>query len=450
MRYWIHTHERLVIVLLVSFSASMLAGAALVLASWYQGIDPTTLTGDAKGYLLLAQNIFTNHVFSFSTQVPFAPESFRTPGYPFFLALLHAFFGNWMNVLFVQAAIVSVAPALLYLLFKPYHERAAFWGSLVFAIEPTRLFLSSSFLSDAVYGCLFLLSLVLLEKGIRESRVFFIALSGLTLGASILVRPIGIFLPLIYIGYLLLCGRFSKQSIVGAIALGATCIAIIFPWMVRNHADFNSWNISSVGNANLMIYNAPTFLLYHPDVRGQAILNTFQQEQSALPRNDALSLSRSNVFTNTFLDIIHGHEASYGVFHLVKTIPFFVTDGLRDIVRLFNVDVGTMPNISTALLRGNIDLVFQYLRSGGLAVALLVLGSGFWIVTTLLYIYAVGDVLWKRLYTFAFILAIFVLYFALLTGPVSNARYRLPVEGMLLVAAAYACVKLKERYTFSI
>ena len=175
-------------------------------------------------------------------------------------------------------------------------------------------------------------------------------------------------------------------------------------------------------------------------------MERFQQEQNALPRNEALSLTRSNVFINTFADVIRGHEISYGIFHIAKTFPFFVTDGLRDTVRLFNVDIGTMPNISTALLRGDIGLVVQYLRTGGLAVALLVFGSGFWIAVTFLYCYAVGIIFWKRQYAFAVLFVAPVLYFSLLTGPVSNARYRLPVEGILLVAAVFACSNLAERY----
>lgn len=446
MNSWSLAQRRLLTVALVSFVASMSAGVVLVLTAWYQGLDPISLTGDAKGYLLLAQNLLTTHNFSFSTQAPFALESFRSPGYPFFLALLYAFFGNWFSILFVQAAVVSVAPVLLYVLFRSYHERAAFWGSIVFAIEPIHLFLSVSFLSDALYVCLFLLSLVLLEQGVRhESRQYFV-LSGLVLGASILVRPIAIFLPILYMGYMFLGNRFSRQNIASVIVFGISCLIIVFPWMLRNHANFGSWNISSVGSANLMMYNAPAFLQYRPDVHGQEVMERFQQEQNALPRNDALSLSRSGVFISTFLDIIHGHEISYGVFHVVKTLPFFVTDGLRDTVRLFNVDIGNMPNISTALLRGDIGLVVQYLRAGGLAVILLVLGSGFWTIITLLYGYAIVITLWKRLYALTFLFVAPVVYFALLTGPVSNARYRLPIEGILLVAAVFVCITLAERY----
>ncbi len=446
MSDWLLAQRRLLTVALVSSVASILAYVIVVFAAWHQGLDPVTLTGDAKGYLQLAQNLLTTHTFSFSTQAPFALESFRAPGYPFFLALLYAVFGSWLSVLFVQAAIVSAAPVLLYILFRPYHERVAFWGSMLFAIEPIRLFLSVSLLSDALYVCLFLLSLVLLEQGIQQERRNYFVLSGLALGVSILVRPIAIFLPILYAGYLLFLGRFSRQSMISSMALCTACFIVIFPWMLRNHANFGSWNISSVGSANLMIYNAPAFLQYRPDVRGQEVMERFQQEQSALPRSDALSLVRSSVFTNTFFDVIRGHEITYGIFHVAKTLPFFVTDGLRDTVRLFNVDVGTMPNISTALLHGDIGLVVQYLRTGGLATTLLIFGSGFWIVVTFLYGYTVVIVLRKRLYKLALLLVAPMLYFALLTGPVSNARYRLPVEGILLVAAVFACLKLAERY----
>lgn len=441
MKYWIEANRRSIIIFLVSLVSGLLAFTVLVLATWHQGLNPISLTGDARGYIALAQNLIDHQVFSFSTHPPYAPESFRAPGYSFFLAILYGLTGNWLTVLFLQVMIVSIAPVLLYLLFKPYHERAAFWGSLIFAVEPVHLFLSASLLSDALYVCLFLLSLVLLEQGARLKRRNYFIFSGLVLGTSILVRPIAIFLPALYAGYLLLSGRFSKQSIVGAMMLSVACFIVIFPWMLRNHANFGSWNISSVGSANLMIYNAPAFLQYSPNARGQEVLRQFQLEQDALPRSDALSLARGGVFTSTFFDVIREHEISYGFFHVIKTIPFFVTDGLRDTVRLFNVDIGVMPNISTALLHGDIETIFRYLRTGDLAITLLILGSSFWIIVTLLFGYTVVDALRSRSYKLAFLLVVPVFYFAILTGPVSNARYRLPVEGLLIVAAISAVLR---------
>ena len=221
-------------------------------------------------------------------------------------------------------------------------------------------------------------------------------------------------------------------------------LVVIGPWMLRNHAYFNSYGLSSVGSANLMLYNAPEFLKYRPSEEKQAILDMFRAEQDALPREDALSLGRASVFTSTFREIIRGEELSYVVFHIVKTVPFFLTDGLRDTIRLVGIEVGTVPNISTALLKGDIGTVFGYMKSGGLSVGLLLIGTGFWIVMCILAGLTIVKLLFARSYALALTISGLILYFAILTGPVSNARYRLPVEGFLIVMAMASIVPNKE------
>lgn len=436
MTSFLHTYRTPVLIFLLSLGAGLLACIALLAITSLRGLELVTLTGDAKGYMVLAENLVEHRVFSLSESEPYAPESFRAPGYPFFLAMVYAVFHNWVVVLLLQVAIVSVAPVLLYLLFAPYFERAAFWGAVVFALEPTRLFLSSMLLSDALFTSLFLGSLVVLEWGRRRSSLSYIALAGAILGLCILVRPIALFLPVLYAAYLIFFIPQRKRSIIAAVVGCLAALVIISPWMVRNHLLFGSWNISSVGAANLVLYNAPEFLTYAPDDGAEMVLTAFNEEQNSLPRHEALSLAQSSVFTSTFREVIAGRELSYIFFHMVKTIPFFVTDGLREIARLLRFEIGTLPNISGALLAGDSRLVAAYLAQGNLAVVLLLVGSGFWSVVSILCGWKLLQALYRRGPAFIFFCATLVLYFALLTGPVSNARYRLPVEGILLAVAA--------------
>jgi hypothetical protein len=422
-------------ILILSLVVTLLATWGMVVAAERNNTDMTTLTGDARGYMLLAENITSYHMFSMAKEEPFYPESFRAPGYPGFLAMLFAIFGNWTLILFAQAALVSVAPLLLYKLFSPYYERPAYWGSIIFIFEPIRLFLSASLLSDPFFVCVFLGSLVLLDTARRKGESDFIVLSGVALGLAILVRPIAMFLPLLYAVYLQYMIRPWKHGLRASVTLLCVVAVCVGPWMYRNYTYFGSWGISSVGSANLMLYNAPEFLKYHPDERGERFLRAFRTQQDSLPREDALSLARTPVFNWAFREVIRGHEVSYAVFHVVKTIPFFLTDGLRDTVRLFGVEVGNIPNISTTLMKGDVKQIVGYLTRGGLPITLLLLGSGFWALVCGLYAYASVRLLLVRKWGLVISMTCLVCYFALLTGPVSNARYRVPVEGFLLVIA---------------
>lgn len=423
----------------ISLLAGLGATALIFWAASSQSFNATALTGDAKGYILLADNIRTQHIFSVATTSPFYPESFRAPGYPFFLAILYGVTGSWVGTLLLQVLLLSIAPLLLYVLLRSYHERAAFWGSIIFAVEPLRLFYSASLLSDALFTVLLLITLLFLERG--RNSLSHVALAGILLGASILVRPIAMFLPILFIGYLLWFAPSFKRGAVLACVLCVTILLVVLPWSLRNHKLFDSYNISSVGAVNLMLYNAPEFLKFNPTTEGKATYDRFMAEQETLSREQGLSLERAPMFTTGFREVIKGEEFSYAFFHLFKTVPFFLSDGLRDMVRLFGIDVGAMPNITTDFLEGRVGTVFFYVLGGGIAVWLFLLGVIFWGVVTLLSCWLVIQSLRGRADGVWMFFAIIVLYFALLTGPVSNARYRLPVEGFLIVSAAAVLLK---------
>lgn len=442
MSWVFNTNRRVLLLMTISLFAGLGATALMFWAASSQGLNPTALTGDAKGYMLLADNIRTQHMFSAATSSPFYPESFRTPVYPFFLALLFSLTGGWTTVLILQVLLMSIAPVLLYLLVRPYHERAAFWGSVIFALEPLRLFYSASLLSDALFMVMFLCTLLLLERS--RNSLGYSALTGIFLGTSILMRPIAMFLPFLFVGYLLWFASSLRKGLVLLIVLCVAVLVTVAPWSLRNHALFGSYNISSVGAVNLMLYNAPEFLKFNSSPHGVAVYQDFMAKQETLSREDGLSLARSSEFTRAFREVIRSQEFSYAIFHVFKTAPFFLTDGLRDTVRLFNVDIGTMPNITTDLLNGRVGNVLSYFFGGGIAIWLLLTGAVFWGVATLLWLWLTLGALRRKENTIWVFFAAIVLYFAFLTGPVSNARYRLPVEGFLIVSAAAILLKKHE------
>ncbi|MEK7068310.1 MAG: glycosyltransferase family 39 protein, partial [Patescibacteria group bacterium] len=295
---------------IISLLASVLACATIAAVATSQGKDSAVLTGDAKGYVLLARNLIEQGVLSFSLSEPYVPDSFRAPGYPLFLAGLFVVLQDWLLVALVQAALASVAAVLLYLLLRPYHERAAWWGSLVFALEPVRLVTASTLLSDSLFVVLFLSSLLLLSRCITEQSWRAAALAGAVLGLAILVRPIAQFLPLFFAGYLFWKLGTRRAAKLSAILVFA-CAVVLGPWAVRNHALFDSWNISSVGPYNLAAYNAPECVKYRPSPEGEATLRAFKERQESLPPAERLSLARAGEFSGVFFAVIRGRELDY-------------------------------------------------------------------------------------------------------------------------------------------
>ena len=59
------------------------------------GMDAYTFRSpDAREYYALARNVAESGVFSQQPSAPFRADTWRTPGYPIFLALLITFFGD--------------------------------------------------------------------------------------------------------------------------------------------------------------------------------------------------------------------------------------------------------------------------------------------------------------------------------------------------------------------
>ena len=75
-----------------------------------EGIYNPVQQEDSTEYALLSQSLIDQHSFSLGNGVP---ETFRTPGYPFFTAIFSSVFGGSLQgVIFVQILLV-LATALL-------------------------------------------------------------------------------------------------------------------------------------------------------------------------------------------------------------------------------------------------------------------------------------------------------------------------------------------------
>ncbi len=406
------------------------------------------MTGDASAYRTATLNIIEHGVFSLSPVEPFVPDSFRSPGYSFFLLPLIHLTGDWQIVLLIQLILYSFIPLLLYLLTKNINEKVAYISSIIFVFEPTRLFLSSSLLTDSLFTLLFFLFLLFLLKIPENTGKKMAVLSGFFLGLATLVRPIAMFLPLFATIFLLVVLGFKeyKRVIISSLIIILTFLAVISPWLIRNKRLFDSATLSSVGSYNLIYYNIPEFLRYRDgEIKDQRLLG-LHEDNKDLEFLEVLSLSRSDVHATLAKTILLEDFWGYAKFHLIKTVPFFVTDGLREITRTLGVEDTKPINFSTLITKGNFSEIKNYLTSGSAGPLLFLVGFAFWSIVTLLglvVILLLGK--FKGVYRYQIILlGATIFYFAFLTGPVSNARYRLPVSGLMIFMAVLAIHSFKK------
>lgn len=440
-------------ILLLSLAVQTVVFFILFSLAASRGLEFTEFRGDARAYQVLAENIVGYRVFSLSPSAPFSPESFRSPGYPLFLAALLLTTRSWFITLFIQGLLVSFAPLLLYCIGKRLHERAAFAASIFFIFEPARLFLSNSLLTDAFFTLILFVSLFILFN--LQSSYGHSILSGVLLGTSALIRPIALYLPLVFVPFLWFIQSrpkevefvLARKRKIGLVVLFLVGFFVsIFPWSLRNKILFDSWQLSSVASSNLATYNVPEFVRYKTGVSTELSAELRKLDEGVGPL-EARSLSRIGVLNRFSKKYIYEDPFGYLRFHLVKTIPFFVTDGLRDIARSLNLLADAPINFSTLIVRGDFAKIAGFFREGGAAIVLFLLGFVFWILVSFLAFLGVlkGVFRMENARSTILFFAGLILYFALLTGPVSNARYRLPVEGLMLFLASIALAKSSEK-----
>lgn len=441
-RACLKAHRRPAMLVLVSVIFQMLVFMGVYLTTVSRGTNMFALSGDEISYKRVAENMFCCSVYSYSTQPPYIPDSVRTPGYSLFLAATYGVLRNWLLVLVFQILLLSTAPLLLYLIARRMDERIAFIASMIFAVEPTRLFWSSLLMSDALFTSVVFVAILFFFRWLSRRRLRDVFFSGAIVGVSMLVRPIALYLciPFLLIGIFAIGKRYPKTilSFVAVFMLGVGLLS--GPWFLRNKIIFNSWQLSAVGSYSKAFANSTQFLHYRTGRPVPEILDEFTATLRDAPDKYNVSLFNLAWYDAYSNKVIGSDPFGYLVFHAVKTIPFFVTDGLREPAEMIGLLPNGLnqPNLSGSFLQGNFfRVIVGYVREQPLAAALMFFGSMFWLLVFLgVIIGAPITLLDPRHRAEWWLLFLLSGYFTLAaSGPIAQPRYRLPIEGFAFLFA---------------
>ena len=142
---------------------------------------------------------------------------------------------------------------------------------------------------------------------------FYLVLLGLSQGLLILARPIFIFIPLLFIGYI----AYSKEILVKSfIVLILSTLFVVYPWMKYSKSQTNSWSLvnSGPGFALMMeIIGNNSFLLdeYQKD---RQLFSSNQFDKQSMLKEIRVSLARARKYRN--------HYEEYFALERLKYINF--------------------------------------------------------------------------------------------------------------------------------
>ncbi len=387
---------------------------------------------DSLQYKTLADNLLQKKCFILTDCSN--PDIFRVPGYPLFI-LFFSFFGGLFAVTFVQIVLTVFTGFLVYKIASLYiKEKWALWVGIIFLLEPSVIVHSLVLLSDMPYVFLIVCATYLLLRSTPSIRTMSV-ISGL-LAVSVYFRPISLYiLPVYVIAYIFLYEPVSRESMrsIGKRVCITMCVFLVcvVPWMMRNYVQTSVFTMSSVASYNLFYYNVPMFLS-HDTGRSEEEVRTQIMEENHLTFGDLSKPENLSKISTIATGVILHNPVRYAYFHIYKTTSFFFGSGIKT----------TLLSLNTLFPSDTVDNVD--VQSESISKNVVLFERLFWFLLCVLSLCALMSREYRKQ---VIVLLVFISYFAILTGPVSYSRYRLPAEPFLFLSAGIGVWTLVCKYT---
>ena len=251
-------HKIEIVVFLIALVARFLA---LFSAVFYQGEGVLHLS-DSGNYIGLAESIVGGHGFSDGNGLP---HFLYLPGYSFFLAVSFFLFGGLWPALITQIFLSSLVPVMILRIGRilEFFPKINLAGALLSALEPHLVIFSIVYMTEALYGFLFMASILffarLVKSGLTANAFSLSIVFGLAAYVKVSNYLILIFL-ISAVFYLRLIKADVKKIFAVYIIIFSVFIAVVFPWFLRNFLHSGLWRMSSHEAYNLYVYDGASIL----------------------------------------------------------------------------------------------------------------------------------------------------------------------------------------------
>ncbi len=236
---------------------------------------------DCREFYRIAQKAAEYGTFSQSDQPPFVADTWRTPGYPLFLAAFMSLLGHSPTVLVIVQQFLSILSLLLLFRLARHwmSERRAMVVAVLFLLEPYHLKYSLWLMSTTLFVTVLLLVWHTWEQTVRTRRwVWVVPLGGLC-GVLVLVRPVSVLVPVaVFVGMTVdilrrsgegtcpTTGGSGRAAWLGRVLLpivfAAACFVVVGSWMLRNSRVAGNFALSDQGGVVLAYFKATEVILW--------------------------------------------------------------------------------------------------------------------------------------------------------------------------------------------
>lgn len=413
------------------------------------GNDPYT-------YNQLAKNIIEYKSFTYAEGLP--PVSLRTPGYPLFIALIYMLFGiNPIIVILVQILLDSLIVILIFLITKNFLTlRLSILTAFLYAIEPHASIFSLSMYSDTFFVFVLTLFAYFFIKHLYKEQYQTLILSAVLLAVANLIKPSGVFTPIIII--IILLFKFKEKYkifIYRSVLFILTFILILSPWLIRNYNYFNKIFLSTAGDYNLLVLNITPIKMSQTNLsQNEAIFRLLSEADSLMgkdniqpmfnrkPLNYWEELTLQYDFNKAFywkklaFIYISNYPFQFIRFYLIGILHSFGNLGTAIYSEYFNLKEKTYKfnlKVETSFIE-MFNNFFKNKNSTEIFLALIIFLYLFIVYTGLI----IGIVHFKKLdlTQIKLFLFSFFIYFILIAGSGGLARFKLPSIPFYLIISS--------------
>ncbi|MGC8579577.1 MAG: ArnT family glycosyltransferase [bacterium] len=387
---------------------------------------------DSYEYSLLGANIAQHGYY---TQNGGEPGLRRSPGYPFYLAIVYRFFGVKPAIaLFLQIILSGFIPVLLYknaeLLFS---KKVAQIAAVISIFEPVSIIYSNILLAETLFVIFLLLSTYFFIKSMKQKKTYALVMSAITMGIGAYLRPVILYLPFVYaFMYITISWLSFKDRIKYALGIMVIAGLTVLPWIVRNYIVDQYKGFCSIQDVNLYYYRAAGIISDREHTPLKEIQDRFKE---AIP--SGLSLANQYQFMrDKAIRIITHHLYNYPELMFKGSINMLIAPERYAVFKL----AGIKPRFLGVMWQGrSVHEAIKMLLSDPFIVSTVVIYQllftlflGLFILIGIFVLTGEGFI--REVFTLLFIIAYFVVVSA---GPEAEPRFRLPVLPYMIIIAAF-------------
>lgn len=407
----------------------------------------------SDGYFNISQNLLHDNGFSSETIAPFTQNSFRVPLQPYFLAWSAGLVGSYWLPLILTILMSCLFPlfAMGFARYISSSQMVVLGTGIFLALEPFSILSSILFYSETLFMLFLFISIYYLFQYFERKKFLNLLFSSAFLGFATLTRPVTEYLPFLIAVLLIWEARthLTKDILLRTGAYILVFFVILSPWLFRNKAEFGVFALTPQTGVNLYANLLPSVLSIEQGTSYDTEYTKLQALGVSGPNET--DVAEAHGYTNRAIQLLLEHPTALALTIGTVEIAFFTHDGMLNVLKLLEVkpDLSLGTSALFLLLHDPLKLLWfigHYLSS---PVILVLLMRIVWIIVTLCFFVGVVRYTQKKgLTPYALTMLTIIAYMALTTiivGLTVNARYRLPVEALIIPFALYGFMYLKTR-----